>query len=284
VVLIRIFKLALESDNARLLDGQFRYIEQWISEWKLSVADVAELLLLVANLCRAAGQAAEHQHWVLKYLAALEKADRKTIETARPTAYLAVVAVLNSSTVYHFDSLLTSPAVKALKDAKEDPKYDAAYQLLHIFTVQNVDAYVKFTQERKDFVAQSGLNHEELLRKIRTLTLCSLGLEKERLSFDSRKQKLQGADALAVESAVLDAVVSQCLEAKLDEAREEVIVLRSTRRHFDSSGWKTLATQLADWKKNVQTVMLMLHQIQARAIAATVPPTPAVASQDHKAT
>lgn len=261
----QLLKFALDTDSAKLLDGQLKHVEGWTKEWKLNATDSADLLLLVARVHQAAGQQGESQAYVLKHLQALDAADKKAIDAAKPTAYAAVVSALNSSTVYQFDTLLSLNTVKALQS---DAKYDGAYALLSIFTTQTVEAFTKFAAEKKDFVAKAGLNADELLRKIRTLTLCTLGVEKDRWSFATLKQKLQLSDNNAVEASVLDAVISQCVEAKIDEACEEVIILRTTRRAFDSSGWKALAGQLAEWKKNVQSVLGALQVVQSRAPAA----------------
>jgi len=108
------------------------------------------------------------------------------------------------------------------------------------------------------------LNEEELLRKLRTLTICSLGLEKERLSYSVLKEKLQCANLPAVESSIIDAVTSGCVEAKIDEANEEVIILRSMRRVYDNKAWSGLGAQLVAWKKNLTNVLTSLHQAQAQ--------------------
>jgi len=268
---------ALKTNHAKLLDGQFKHVDTWTKEWKLNTTETADLYLLISEVLRAAAQPAECQTYVMKFLSTLDKADKKAVDSAKPHAYNAVVAALNSNTVYQFDSLLALTAVKALEGKSGEARYDMAYSLLKIFTFDSVAAFTAFSQKNKDFLTQAGLSGDELLRKIRTLTLCSLGLEKERLTFEMLKQKLQVADSNAVEVSVLDAVISQCVEAKIDEANEEVVILRTTRRSFDSSGWKQLGTQLAEWKKNVSTVLATLHTVQNRVL---VPQTPS--AQDHK--
>jgi len=123
----------------------------------------------------------------------------------------------------------------------------------------------KFFSENKDYINKLGLDNDELLKKLRSLTICTVGVETERVSYDALRTKLQVPDVYSVESCVIDAVQCGCVEAKLDESNQEVIISRTTKRSFDVDGWKQLAGQLAAWRKNVSTVLGTLHQIQARA-------------------
>jgi len=257
-----LLKFAYETGQSSALLPHFKYIDQWISDWKLQGKELSEMYLLLSNVAKATGQHAENQRFLYKYLQSLEKANKNELDAAKPHAHSVVVTALGSPSVMQFDTLLNLNAVKQLQ---QDKNFSNTYTLLRIFTNDTVESYNKFISEHKDYVAKIGLDNEELLRKLRSLTICSLGAEKDRIPYETLRKRLQLADSSAVESCVIDAVTSGCIEAKLDENNDEVIIVRTTRRIFDSDGWKQLSLQLTDWRKNVQTVLGSLHQIQARA-------------------
>jgi hypothetical protein len=69
-----------------------------------------------------------------------------------------------------------------------------------------------------------GLVHDEVIRKLRTLTISSLGLASERISYADLAKKLSLADVNEVEGVVIDAVLSGRVDAKLDQEAQIVII------------------------------------------------------------
>jgi len=254
-------KYAVDTNHAASIAPQIKLIDSWMADWKLQPLDSYEMYLLLSHVCKAANQTAEWHKYLLKSLSALDKAKKEALESAKPHAHAAVVSALASSSIMQFDSLLGLSAVKQLAD---DKKYGATHHLLRIFTYDTVDSFIKFTNDNKIYIESLGLDYEELLRKIRTLTICSLALDKDRLSYNLLKETLQCADSSAVESCIIDAVTSGCVEAKIDQGNEEVVIIRSMRRVFDSNSWALLATQLSAWRKNLHSILNSLHQLQSR--------------------
>jgi len=256
-------KYSLDTNQAFSLVSpvHFKLFDQWIADWKLQPAETYSLFLLIAQLCKSVDLVGDWHRYLLKSLSALDQEKKDVLENAKSAVHEGIVIALGSPGVMYYDTLLSMSAVKHLA---EDKKYAPTYQLLRILTTETVESYTKFANENKNYVQQMKLNEEELLRKLRTLTICSLGLEKERLPYSLLKEKLQCASISAVESSVIDAVTSGCVEAKIDEANEEVIILRSMRRVFDNKAWSGLSAQLAAWKKNLTNVLTSLHQAQAQ--------------------
>lgn len=263
--LVAVVKVAVDAGQAQELAAAdlVRQIDVWTSEWRLEVSKLAELYLLVANLCGAAALSTEHFAFLLKYLRALEKAPAAALDAAKPHALTAVRMAVAAPNAGHCDVLLNMAAVKAMG---ADAKYANDFQLLRIFATEHVEAYAKFYAEHKDFVDSIGLNHEDNLKKMRTLTLSTLP-ENERLSYSSIREKLQLADNSEVEACVIDAVVAGRLDAKLDQQNETVVFRTTSTRSFDSGSWKHLASKLSLWQKNVASVLSSLQAVQSRTRA-----------------
>jgi hypothetical protein len=69
-----------------------------------------------------------------------------------------------------------------------------------------------------------GLVHDDVVRKLRTLTISSLGLASERISYAELAKKLSLSDVNDVEGVVIDAVLSGRVDAKLDQESQVVII------------------------------------------------------------
>lgn len=181
-----------------------------------------------------------------EYLYAMLKSlDAAAPATLKEKQYqdLALQAVLASaanglaSTLHILDpvNVYQLAAVQALS-ASNNAQAAAAFQLLRILVDADLPAWVSFEKAAgaallKDNAAT--LDAATLLRKIRTLALCSLAVASQSasagdnvLSYAQIQQKLQLAakDSEAVEAAVIDAVMAGRIDAKMDQEAETIIV------------------------------------------------------------
>eukprot|EP00823_Brevimastigomonas_motovehiculus_P008099 TRINITY_DN7369_c0_g1_i1.p1 TRINITY_DN7369_c0_g1~~TRINITY_DN7369_c0_g1_i1.p1 ORF type:complete len:469 (-),score=109.62 TRINITY_DN7369_c0_g1_i1:112-1476(-) len=152
----------------------------------------------------------------------------------------------------YLDCLTALPAVQQLE---KDSKYAPTFRLLSIFVSGDVESYAKFSKENSSFISSLGLNDEDAFRRIRILSFCSMAATKDKLTFDELIKKLKLSGEADIESVVLEAVSNGSVEAKIDEANEQVVILRVSPRLFTVDTWKSLDVKLTEWKKSLQTVI-----------------------------
>lgn len=268
-------QFALDTNNAHACTGQLKHISNWTKQWQLNEAEEAELYLLVSKVCEQAGEAIVSQDYLVKYLNTISAStDTKIRESGKEHAQRAVVAAIKSFDVnpmehpqYDCDRIRNIPAVSCLE---KDKKYSATYALLHTFACDTVGEYLELVKKHPKLCDELGLDHDMNLQKLRTLTVCSLGMEHESLSYDTLIGKLKVDSKDGVESVIIDAVMAGRVDAKIDQETEQVIIQRTTQRTFSKDDWKTIGEKLDGWKNNIHNVLSTLHHVHAQMLNADV--------------
>jgi len=85
----------------------------------------------------------------------------------------------------------------------------------------------------------------------------------------SSRKKLQLEDSFELESAVIEAVMSNRLQAKIDQDKEVVLIQRATARVFEDKDWEGLGGKLAEWDTKVSHVLANLRNIPERSLIPT---------------
>lgn len=184
-------------------------------------------------------------------------------EDAASRLALASIRYSSSGTrkpAYEYDCVMQLAAVQALANSKQ---HKPLHTLLKIFSTGTVAEYNAFVKANGTAAkAAAGPQGEEgLLSTLRTLTICSMGLKTERLSFAKLMEELELKSSEEVEEVVIDAVTTGRLEAKIDQEKEEVVIQRTTARTFKDEDWKVMAGKLNIWKKNVEQVLSTLQTV-----------------------
>ena len=122
--------------------------------------------------------------YILKALRTFDPKDSKDVSSteAQTLSLRALKAALLSNTHYDFHDLTSLPAIQALSDSQ--PIYS---ELLEIFSEKELEDYNDFRDEHEGFLEKEALDNSKLHRKMRLLTMASLG----------RKQQHQGASIQA---------------------------------------------------------------------------------------
>jgi len=263
-----LLKFAIASGNAASLASQVSEVETWLPSWNLKNNELSELYLLLTTIFGSSGKRGPTQKYLLKYIKNLEKpeskSDKTTYASARPHVINAAVNAIQNKhrcALVHTDKLLGFAVVKSLS---EDKEVGPLIQLLRIFATESVQSYLTWASSNKDTMLKHGLDNESNLRKIRTLTICSVGMSQEKIPLDLLKDKLALPDTIAVESAVFDAVVSGLVGAKIDQEHDLVLIQRTTQRSFDANDWKVVHDKLSSWQASVNQVLTTLHSAQDR--------------------
>lgn len=270
-VFMVLLNFAKSTGNGAGCVGQLKLIPNWIAAWKLKDTEEAALYLLVSELCEQAKEFIQSQSYLVKYLVCISNCnDDKAKEAAKPHAAKAAVAAIKSFSEspmefpqYDCDRIRKIPIVSSLE---KDQNFSSTYQLLKIFACDEVSKYLEMVQKFPNLCQELGLDHDMNLQKLRTLTICSLGMAHEHLSYETLIEKLQVTDKDAVESVIIDAVMAGRVDAKIDQEAGVVIIQRTTQRIFNKEDWKTIGTKLDSWKTNIHTVLATLHNAHAQMI------------------
>lgn len=263
-LLVTLLGYALATNQAALLTGFLQNIAAWSALWKLDSKQEGKLLELAAQLCAQAGDADQAQHYTFQFLKTVDN-EVKGNEFEEAASKLALAAVRYSSSgtrkpAFEYDSVMQLAAVQALAKSKQ---HQPLHALLTIFSTGTVAEYKAFAKANQAATtAAAGPQGEEgLLSTLRTLTICSLGAESERLSYAKLMKELELESSEEVEEVVINAVTTGRLEAKIDQEKEEIVVQRTTARTFKKEDWAVMGNKLNCWKKNVEQVLSTLQGV-----------------------
>jgi translation initiation factor 3 subunit M len=262
VIFDAVISFAIATKHPEILLHHFKDIERRVAEWGIDQATVRALYKRIRDVHKLAHHSAEAHKWTVKYLSTFQgSSEEQTTEAVN-----AALDAIRSTDLYQFDDLLDVPSIKQLE---KDPKHAKLYQLLTIFVGENFDSFKAFTNANPDYLKQLGLNEEDSARKIKYLSLASLGSLNHELPYATIAKTLQIPEN-EVEMWVISAMSEGILEAKMDQIKGTVRVTRSIQRVFTRAQWKFLGDNLSVWKKNVQILLQTLqdckHQTQLQAI------------------
>ena len=143
------------------------------------------------------------------------------------------------------------------------------HDLLTIFVTEKLSAYMKFYEEKKDFIEGLGLNHEENLRKMRILTFMQLAENETELSFDVLEDQLQLTTA-EIEEFVIEVLKTKLVRARMDQLNRKVLVSSTMHRTFGKQDWQQLSQLLTTWRTHLRQVkdsMLAIVNEQAELLS-----------------
>jgi len=269
LIFLAILKYARAADQVALVEGQLEHLSAWLPQWKLTPTQLAELYDIVAEIAPEDKQ----QGYILEFLRHMEECKGERSDHVKKIAAKACVSALkkyqNSELPQYDCALLLN--YKLVLELAQDPAYAPLLELVQIFATKTITEYFVFynVPANKKCLEDHGLSHEENCQTLRTLTLCCLGLEREELTYPELKKKLQVENSFELETAVIEAVMSNRLQAKIDQDKEIVIVQRATARVFEDKDWEGLGTKLAEWDTKVSHVLANLRNIPERSLIPT---------------
>lgn len=263
-VMVAILTYAIATKQASLLAGHLDSLDRRVELWKLNEKEEGVLLKLMSQICGSEGQADKAQAYLYAYLKKVDgKSDNSKLEADAVTVVLNTLRYERNNSErkphYEYDSCLNLSSVQALDKSKT---HKPLYELLQIFATGTVSDFGKYSREHSIYLSSlEGLGEDLLLSKLRTLTICSLGLKQERLPYSLLCQKLDLANSEEVEEVVISAVTTGKLEAKIDQETEEVVVQRANPRTFQKKDWELMQKKLAAWKNGVGRVLSTIQTV-----------------------
>ncbi|KAG0252872.1 hypothetical protein BG011_006705 [Mortierella polycephala] len=249
-VFTAIVDLAVASDDMDLVLPQLQYVPNWISEWGVGADAERALLLTLSDRLKESGNQYQSLEFLLKHLTSFNCSSELDAQKANATR--AIVESLALPEVLNFENLLKIDAIQHLKSEK-------AYELLSVFMSGNVQDYRALVAKHAGLIKELDLDEEETLRKIRLLSLASLGSENlsRELSYQEIAKALE-VDENEVELWVIDVIRAGLVEAKLNQVSKVVIISRSIYRTFGTAQWQQLSQRLNGWKSSLAEILQVI--------------------------
>lgn len=241
------------SSSFETLTPQLASLDSWFQDWETDEEDQRTLLLTVADLASDAGDTEQSYAYLIRALRTFPSAEVST-EEARNLSLRAAKAALSNPTHFEFQDLLSLDSVQAL--SKSDPLW---FEILEIFSSEQLDDYVDFLETNRDFVEEANLPNVVLDRKIRLLTLTSLAsaTSSRSVPYEAIKRALQIPEE-EVEMWVIDVIRAGLVEGKLSQLNKVFMIHRSTYRVFSDKQWTEVQSRLDTWRGSIENVLGIL--------------------------
>ncbi|RKP07316.1 hypothetical protein THASP1DRAFT_17226, partial [Thamnocephalis sphaerospora] len=233
---------------------QLPHLDAWMAEWSLETEKRCELYLQISKALGAGGFTEQAFALRRKYLSMLP-------ESAYGAAKESIVAIIadaiQTPSFYAFEELASFPSVKYLSK-------EPAGQLLTILVDSSVSEYRDFIGANDSAIKALGLAEEEVLRKMRTLALASIGAERLGVAIPYADiAKALEVETDEVEIWVIDAIRAGLVEARLDQLKETATISRSTYRVFGQREWQLLGSRLHAWRDSLSSVLSTVANARA---------------------
>lgn len=162
---------------------------------------------------------------MLKTITLLGK-DKELVTDNRDFIIKAITLALEHPKIVQFEHLNNIPAVKAIKEAKTEEKL---CELLNIFTHETIEEYNTWESENKKYLDIIKIDSKVLRNKIMYLSFCSLAMKDNVISYD-KLAEIVGIQREEIEEWLIDAIVNEIIDARIDQEREEVMINTFTQR------------------------------------------------------
>lgn len=249
-----ILKIIRNSATFDALRPQLKQLDKWLEDWEMDEEEQRKLFLALSEAAKQSGQEEASYEYLLRALRTFS-ADDASNKEARDLAVRALKSALNAPAHYDFQDLTALDAVQALRQS------DAThFELLELFTSENLDDYNDFNDANDDFVEKEGLNADALSRKMRLLTLASLAAHEQSRSLPyAQIAKALQIPTEEVEMWVIDVIRAGLVEGKLSQLNKQFLVHRSTYRVFGDNQWREVAARLGMWRSSLTSVLEVIR-------------------------
>lgn len=238
------------SSTFETLRGQLKNLDTWIAQWETEEDDQRALYLSIADVASEAGEADESYNYLLRALRTIPT-DEASSEEAQKMSVRALKAALAHPAHFDFQDLTSLDSIQGLRNSHSD-----YYELLELFNAELLDDYNDFLTSHDTFLEESGLPAAVLERKIRLLTLASLGAStpSRSLPYQQIASALQ-IPATDVEMWVIDVIRAGLVEGKLSQLNQTFLIHRSTYRVFGERQWVEVQGRLDTWRSSLEGVL-----------------------------
>jgi len=272
----RVFKYVIDYAHATNMFDQIlpylEYLDAWLADWEihLKVEDKRLLFKDLAVYVRASGRQLDAFSYLKRYHQ-LFQGEAEAVLTD-DTVVACTVQLLKDAvevpTVIQFDDLLGFDTVKALSKSKKSSE-SGLVKLCEIFFSGSLSDMRQFESKNQALFKEHGLNTEDVIAKIKLLSLATMALHKNEMSLAEVATGLEESEE-EVERWVIRAISEGIIDGRIDQLNAKVLVKSVFQRQFESTEWAFLDTKLSAWIGNLENVIKFIgEQKQAQA-----PPQP----------
>ncbi|EDO34250.1 predicted protein [Nematostella vectensis] len=232
--------------KASLVDDiptELELVKGWLGLWDVDADQRRQVFRLLHGALHDEKRSEEASKVMIELLSTYTD---ENASAAREDAKSCVVSCLTKPNVLIMDNILSLKPVAVLQG-------DPIYQLLQIFVSGDVQDYKKFYDSNTDFINSIGLSHEMNLKKMRVLTLMSIGKETDEISYEDLATKL-GISSDEIEQFLIEAIQTGLVKARLDQVHRKVIISSVAQRTFGINQWQNLHSRLVKWRDNLLSV------------------------------
>lgn len=243
------------------LKPQLKHLDHWVQLWEIEEEDQQKLFLSVSDAAADAGDRDQSYAYLLRTLRTIS-AKEASGQTARDLSIRALKSALSHPRQYDFQDLTALDSIQALR--KSEPVY---FELLEIFSAQQLDEFNDFQEEHEGFIEKSGLDNAVLTRKMRLLTLASLAAstQSRALPYQHISRALKIPDD-EIELWVIDVIRAGLVEGKLSQLNQTFLIHRSTYRVFGEKQWTEVSGRLETWRTSLEGVLAVVRQEREKVI------------------
>ncbi|KAJ6560455.1 hypothetical protein B0H19DRAFT_1147790 [Mycena capillaripes] len=235
-------------------------VEKWLREWDISSEEKSTFLKTISDSYEKSGELVTAYEYSLAYVRSLPPGAPTTEAAAVET----IATALRLPFVFDFDPLFKLDAVVAAKDHE-------LFSLLHIFLNDGLPQFKSWTDSHPGALEKYKLESLQLERKIRLLTLASLGFKNigQDLPYSKVAEALQ-VEPSEVEKWVIDVIRAGLLSGKLSQTSQSLHITRSTTRTFEREQWEALEKRLVAWKAGLAGVLEVVAAARKQGTPHTV--------------
>lgn len=243
IVYMHLAKCSHLLKNLDYLPTSLDIVKKYFKIWQSSNEEVQALYRLLFDALSQMNDSTNALKVVIELLGTF---DKDSASKSRDDAHKCIVYCINDPNIFVFDSLLLLEPIKYLEG-------ELIHNLFTIFVSGKLNQYMEFYEAHKTFVAQTGMNHEKNIDKLRILTLMSLAENNKELPFETLQKQLK-IEADEIESFVIDAIRTKCIRCKIDHLAKTVTIMSVSYRTFTKQHWQVLRERLDKWKENLTLV------------------------------
>ncbi|KAF7302070.1 Eukaryotic translation initiation factor 3 subunit M [Mycena indigotica] len=259
-----LLELAIANEELDALQLTRTDVEKWLREWDVPGEQKSVFLKTLADAYEKLGQKPKAYEYSIAYVRSLTPGS----PTAESAAVELIATALRLPFVFDFDPLFKIDAVVALKG------HDV-FSLLQIFLNDGLVQFNEWKSTNPDAISKHQLDGPQLERKIRLLTLASVGFQNigQDLPYNKLAEAIQ-VPSNEVERWVIDVIRTGLLSGKLSQTSQTLHITRAKSRSFERDQWEALEKRLLAWKTGIAGVLDVVAQARKQAPVITQTPIP----------
>jgi len=257
MIFVAILEYSLETEQTAAVEGQFDTIDARLKELNLNNPQKRKIFELILKHTREWRSSFAYDFWVKLF--STYDPEETVLEETKNEAQSAIISLIRDSEMIRTDLLFETHVVKSLKN---NYHFEKVYRLLEIFTEFGFKEFKTFSIENSEFLEKHGLNHSDLVSKIRMLTLLSLASTKDEFTY-KEVASLLDINESEVEHLIVEAVISDVLDARIDQLQQRIVVRRAESRVLRENEWERLDTKLDKWKENMTNLLKVVQHAKA---------------------